>query len=342
MKIIKMTKKHIPEVIDLLEESFQASRLKRKGKIREKRERDPKGLIVYLEKDPGGAFVAVDKRKVVGAIFSHTYGKLGWIGTFGVLTEYQGKKIGKELMKKSIDYLDKEKNVTKLGLETPTDSPENIGLYSKLGFKPAFLTIRLYRDIVIDDEKAKQFEELIEKKNVQSNFFSQKENKEDVYTRCEWLASKIENGLDYHPEIEITDERELGETILLEHDGFIIAYAICRTQQRSLNVVEETLNVRVIVIDPAQKDKELLDILLYACEKFGLKNNRMSLRIAINSSYWLTYEYLLHGGFRVRGSLLRMIKFSEDIKSFDHDNEKNTINNHFKSVNACFIVNYYA
>jgi GNAT superfamily N-acetyltransferase len=321
MKIIKMTKKHIPEVIDLLDESFQASRLKRKGKIREKRERDPKGLIVYLEKDPNGAYVAVDKRKVVGAIFSHTYGKLGWIGTFGVLTEYQGKNIGKELMQKSIDYLDKEKNVIKLGLETMVDSSVNIGLYSKLGFKPAFLTIRLYRDIVIDNTKSKQFEELIEKKNLQINFFSQKENKEDVYARCGWLASKIENGLDYRSEIEITDENDFGEIILLEHDGFVIAYAICRTQQRSLNIEEESLNVRVILIDPAQKDQELLDILLFACEKFGFENNRTNIRIAINSSYWLTYEYLLRAGFRVRGSLLRMIKYSEDIKSFDHHNE---------------------
>ncbi|MHA1921910.1 MAG: hypothetical protein ACTSVP_02475, partial [Candidatus Heimdallarchaeota archaeon] len=89
MKIIKMTEKHIPEVCDVLEESFQASRLKRKGKMRERRERNPKGLIVYLKRDPEGAFVAIDKRKVVGAIFSHTYGKLGWIGTFGVSTEYQ-------------------------------------------------------------------------------------------------------------------------------------------------------------------------------------------------------------------------------------------------------------
>jgi len=36
MKIIKMTEKHIPEVCDVLEESFQASRLKRKGKMRER------------------------------------------------------------------------------------------------------------------------------------------------------------------------------------------------------------------------------------------------------------------------------------------------------------------
>jgi len=84
----------------------------------------------------------------VGAIFSHTYGKLGWIGTFGVSTEYQEKGLGKQLMLKAIDYLDKEKNVTKLGLETMPDSAVNIGLYSKLGFKPAFHTIRLYRDIV--------------------------------------------------------------------------------------------------------------------------------------------------------------------------------------------------
>ncbi|MHA1434948.1 MAG: GNAT family N-acetyltransferase [Candidatus Heimdallarchaeota archaeon] len=306
MKIIKMTEKHIPEVCNVLEESFRASRLKRKGKARERRERNPKGFIVYIEKDPDGSFVAIDKRKVVGAIFSHVYGKLGWIGTFGISTEYQEKGLGKQLMLRAIDYLDKEKNVTKLGLETMPDSAVNIGLYSKLGFKPAFHTIRLYRDITIDKKRKEHFEKLIEEKNIQVNFFSHKENKEDAYTRCGWLASKIENGLDYRPELEITDNEKFGETILLEHDGFIIGYAICRTYQRNLNSQDDTMNVRVLVIDPAQKDQELLDILLYACEKFGLENNRVNLRVA---------------GFRVRGSLLRMIKFSEDIKTFDHHNE---------------------
>jgi len=143
-----------------------------------------------------------------------------------------------------------------------------------------------------------------------------------VYTRCAWLASKIENGLDYRPELDIADNEQFGETILLEFDGFVIAYAICRTAQRNLSSQkEETMNVKVIVIDPTQKDQELLDILLHACEKYGLENNRVNLRIAINSSYWLTYDYLLNAGFRVRGSLLRMIKFSEDIKTFDHHNE---------------------
>jgi len=56
-------------------------------------------------------------------------------------------------------------------------------------------------------------------------------------------------------------------------------------------------------------------------KKYSSENERKDVRFVINSSYWLTYDYLLKACFRVRGALLRLIKFSEDIKSFDHHNE---------------------
>ncbi|HUT81654.1 MAG TPA: GNAT family N-acetyltransferase [Candidatus Bathyarchaeia archaeon] len=321
MKIIPMTKKHIPEVIEVLKEAFNDSSIKRRGVSRERR-RTTEGIIPYIENEPEGCLVALEKKKVVGAIFGHVWGKIGWIGTFGVDPSYQGKGVGKELMIKIIEFLDKKKNVTCLGLETMPDSSFNIGLYSKLGFKPAFQTISLIRPIIDSQRKNEEFTRFAQENNLEISYFSQEENKDDAYTRCKWLAEKIENGLDHSLEIKIANEYKYGETIFVKHEGFIEAYAICRIIERYEEAApNQSLTVKIILANKDIKEPKLLEYLLLACEKFGLENNKTEIRLSINSSYWLTYQHLINNGFRVRSALLRMVKYSEDIKAYDHQHE---------------------
>jgi len=201
------------------------------------------------------------------------------------------------------------------------DSAENIGLYSKLGFKPAFQTMHLTKPISFSKEKENQLDTLLQTKSIELDYYSKEQNREDSLTRIRWLSSKIENGLDFTSEIELIDENNFGDTILLKQDGFIIALATCRTVSRHINYENPDLEIRIILIDFDIKDKEVFDIILLACEKYGFENNKEALRLRINSSYWLAFEYLLKSEFKLRGSLLRMIKFSEDIKSFDHQHE---------------------
>ncbi|MCK5046415.1 MAG: GNAT family N-acetyltransferase, partial [Candidatus Heimdallarchaeota archaeon] len=260
--------------------------------------------------------------KVVGAIFCHVWGKFGWIGTFGVHPDFQEKGYGKALMSKAIEYLDKKRNVTTLALETMNASTFNIGLYSKLGFKPAFQTMRLIRPIILSPLKETNFSKFAKENNLELSYMSQEEDKADIFTRCGWLASKIENGLDYRTEIELAEKYNFGETILLKREGFIIGFAICRTFRRyETDEIDLDLTVKILVIDKDMKDPQYLDYLLYACDKFGGKLNRTSLKMNINSSYWLVYKHLINSEFRVRSTILRMIKFSEDIKSYDHYHE---------------------
>jgi ribosomal protein S18 acetylase RimI-like enzyme len=320
MKIIKMTEKHIEDVIGVLSEAFNAWAYKRRG-IARFRKRKVESIIPYLKQDPDGCFVAIEKKKVIGAIFSHVWGKLGWIGTFGVDPDFQEQGIGKELMLKAIEYLDKERNVTTLGLETMSDSNSNIGLYSKLGFRPAFLTIRLIKAISKTSLKDDKFKEFASKNNLEITYFSDEENKEDALARCNWLASKVLNGLDYNPEIQLIENSGFGETILLKREGFIIGYAVCRTFNKYHDEENKNLYVRIIVIDTELKDRQYLDYLCHACELYGSQNNKTELRLSINSSYWLAYEHLLEKDFSVRSSILRMIKYSDEIKSYDHHHE---------------------
>jgi GNAT superfamily N-acetyltransferase len=315
-----MKTKHAKEVTDVLQAAFNDWSFKRRG-IARFRKRKVESIIPYIECEPDGCFVAIEKKAVVGAIFSHTWGKLGWIGTFGIDPDHQSQGIGKKLMEEAINYLDKEKNVTTLGLETMPDSSSNIGLYSKLGFKPAFLTIRLTKQLEESKIKTDRFDDFVSKNNLEISHFSEEDQKEDALQRCSWLASKLVNGLSYTPEITLTVNNEFGDLILLKRDGFIIGYALCRTFDKYKQEEDDKrLFVRTLVLDTDYKDPQFLDYLCNVCERFGLSSNKNEMRLSINSSYWLAYKHLLNS-FNVRSSILRMIKYSDEIKSYDHYHE---------------------
>jgi len=180
----------------------------------------------------------------------------------------------------------------------------------------------LKKQIDFTSKKQIELNKLLEKDSIEIQYFSEEPQQEDALTRCRWLSSKIENGLDYTSKIVVTEKYNQGETILLKKDGFIIAFANCRlVSNRQGEKDNPTLMVKILVIDKDEKNKQVLDVLLLCCEDFGQKHGKTELRLSVNSSYWLVYEYLLNYGFHIRSSLLRMIKFSEDIKSYDHHHE---------------------
>ena len=89
--------------------------------------------------EPNGCFIAEIDRKPVGHAFSICYGKLGWIGLLIVEKEHREKGIGTELMKASINYLQR-KHAETIKLEAV---PEAVSLYKRLGFKEEFDSLRL-------------------------------------------------------------------------------------------------------------------------------------------------------------------------------------------------------
>ncbi|MFW9922768.1 MAG: GNAT family N-acetyltransferase [Candidatus Thorarchaeota archaeon] len=317
MKIVKMTKKHLPELAIVLADAFDNWRIQSKGET-DRKLRKPETMNPFIELEPEGCFIALEERKVIGGIFSHEWGKMGWIGTFGVSPEYQKKGYGKQLLYQAIEYLDKKRNVTKLALETMANSKENIALYSKMGFRPAFQTISLEKQILISDKEKKRINELMLKYNLETTFYSEETNKQDILNRCKWISGKIENGLDYSSEIELAYKNKFGDTILVKRDGFVIAFAYCRTISIHQDIDSPDLFVKILVIDVDQKEKEILELILLTASNFGFENNKTNIRINVNSSYWSVYKYLLDNNYRIRSTLLRMIKFSEEIRAFDN------------------------
>jgi ribosomal protein S18 acetylase RimI-like enzyme len=107
-------------------------------------------VLTLRENDPEGCFVAEEEGRVVGLVFSRTWGGVGWFGTFAVLLKYQGRGIGKRLIAASLDYLRQDPGrVRVIGLETMPESPYSPGLYLRRG-----LQARLCEFTVRPEEKA--------------------------------------------------------------------------------------------------------------------------------------------------------------------------------------------
>lgn len=72
----------------------------------------------------------------------HRSGREGWMGPLAVRTERQGEGLGCRIVQAGIDWL-RQGGATTIGLETMPRTIENIGFYSRLGFRPGALTVTL-------------------------------------------------------------------------------------------------------------------------------------------------------------------------------------------------------
>ena len=95
--------------------------------------RSRENVASCLQLNPNGCFVATDAG-IAGYVFSRIWGKVGWIGTFGVAEEDRGKAIGKSLLEQAVAAL-RQSGCSVIGLETMPESAYNMGFYLRRGFR---------------------------------------------------------------------------------------------------------------------------------------------------------------------------------------------------------------
>ena len=90
---------------------------------------------------PGEILVALDKGKIVG--FASFIKKGHWyFGPFTVISEYRGKKVGKELLESSLEFIKKEGG-GKIRLTVQKNNEIAVNLYKKFGFKTSSFIMEL-------------------------------------------------------------------------------------------------------------------------------------------------------------------------------------------------------
>jgi ribosomal protein S18 acetylase RimI-like enzyme len=251
------------------------------------------------EKDPEGCFVAEEDRRVVGFIFSRTWGSVGWFGTFSVLPEYQGRGIGKQLIAASVDYMRRAPQPGRvIGLETMPDSPYNLGLYLQLGFRARFLTFLLGKTL---------------ERSVAGDVDLPHWSAADDETQKCWLAdlrqatSQIQPGLDYSKEIISTARHNLGETLVLTEGATAIGSSTVWLESVREGAGDESATVQVLTLHPAHTDSETFHALIAASEALARGRGKQKLIVPVNASHTWALEQLLRRDYRIERALVRMV-----------------------------------
>ncbi len=258
--------------------------------------RTPGNVLSLLGKDPDGCFVAEVDGQVVGFIFSRTWGAVGWFGTFAVLPEHQGRGIGQRLIAASLDYL-RQTDVRVIGLETMPESPNNLGLYLKAGFRARLITLLLTKSL---NDAAPE---------VNLPCWSDV----DVRTQERWIGElreangQIPPGFDYSKEVLSTAQHDQGETLVLTDDGSALGMSTVWLLNPREGGESERAIVQALVLHPAHTNIEAFRSLLTASEALSRSRGKQLLSVPVNTRHTWALQMLLEWGYVVERAMVRMV-----------------------------------
>jgi GNAT superfamily N-acetyltransferase len=244
-----------------------------------------------IEDAADGAMLWRDERGQVAAFnMVHRSGVEGWMGPLAVRSEFQGAGVGKEVVTRGIEWL-KEQGASVIGLETMPRTMDNIGFYSRLGFLPGRLTLTVTVDAAAADRPAVLLGRLSAR------------DKERTLEQCAELLDSLAAGYDYTRELVLTDERSLGDTLLLRDGDATVGFALCHTAPLVEGRAREELRVLKLVL----ADESLFEGATRALCDFARRSGTRRVAFRLQGEYARVYQQLVALGGRVRWTDLRMV-----------------------------------
>lgn len=240
---------------------------------------------------PEGCFVTEKEGTIVGFVFCHLWGAVGWVGTYAVLPSLQTRGIGKRLLSQALGYINKNHCQT-VGLETMPGHPSNVGYYMGFGFQPDYMTILFHRNLTHP----------LDGSGVESNVCRSLSSLPDLDFLSS-ISGMVQPGLDYT--IPITRRLVDKEGILLTfgpegRDGF----ALVRLRPTHNSDEGLTVPVKFLAINPSS-ELQLTDV-VYAVERFSQEEGRESIIFPANTYYWNSVESFVKMGYKTIHTRLRM------------------------------------
>lgn len=239
-----------------------------------------------------GAMIWHDEQgQIVAFNIAHRSGTEGWMGPLAVRTDRQGLGLGRTIVETAIEWL-RRRGVRTLGLETMPRTVENIGFYSRLGFTPNHLTITMTGEATRRAVSGPVVRLSQLRKNLQR----------ELIARCRERLLQSTPGYDFAREMELTDELDIGDTVAIERDDAIAAFAVWHSAPLTEGRAADELRVLKLFADGPDSFERLLVALELAAGHGRLR------RVAIRcqTAYPAAYHALLKRGYRVRWTDLRM------------------------------------
>ncbi len=250
--------------------------------------RTRENVIACRALNPAGCFVA-EEDAPVGYIFSRVWGKLGWIGVFGVAPDRHGHGVGHQLLAAAIAGL-QAAGCTTIGLETMPENYYNVGFYTRSGLRPAYATLALEKPV-----QAPAQPPLV-------GLLS------DLGERGLAAVSEVSRsaipGLDYAVEARNAQLFAWGETLLIGWPEPWAA-AIVRTVAKREGIARCPADVAALAVRAGARER--VGEALGAVETFAATQGLQTVRVTVNSADRPTLSTLLTRGFRVVLVALRLM-----------------------------------
>jgi GNAT superfamily N-acetyltransferase len=247
----------------------------------------------YAILDAGnGAMLWFDEREEIVAFnIAHHSGAEGWMGPLAVRPDRQFGGVGKLIVGKALDWLRSE-GVSTIGLETMPRTVENIGFYGKIGFIPQYLTITMTADAKRTDVPG----------NPACLGDLNDADRDALIERCRERLDVSAPGYDFTREFVLTNDLEIGDTVVLEQDGAVRGFALWHSAPLTGNGASEELRVLKVFADSSETFEHLIAITEQCAVDLGIP------RIAIRcqTAYPDAYRALTRLGYSVRWTDLRM------------------------------------
>lgn len=234
------------------------------------------GALVW--RDGGGAVAAFN--------MVHRSGSEGWMGPLAVRPDHQGRGLGRTIVREGIRRLEEE-GARIIGLETMPRTVDNIGFYSRLGFRPGHLTLSVTRTLNGAGPGSARFPTgpLAE-----------------LVTRCRELTDALAPGVDFSREIELTVGQSLGGVTILSDRGAAAGFALWHTAP----LAEGRSGDEARVLKLAARDLDTFRRLVPAVERDAATAGARQASFRCQTAYTSAYEALLEAGYLVHWTDLRM------------------------------------
>jgi ribosomal protein S18 acetylase RimI-like enzyme len=280
-------------------------------------ERTVEALRYAISLDPEGNVVAVaDDGAMVGFILARTWGRVGWFGTFGVPTQFQGLGIGTALVDRAVDYLRTKVDV--IGLETMPESGANIGLYTKLGFVSTYPTHILELSLIREAERFRgaRVEDALAWESLGESA------RRRALREMRGISDAILRGLDYSTEVEAIHSHGFGRTLLSRGSGGALdGFAILRSTSIRRENPSGRAYIHALAVRPGADGAAVLDDLLRqvwaSCVALGLSR----VAAGLSGRYQSALPLLIERRFRVMRAAIRMVRLPVAEELFEPSGE---------------------
>lgn len=225
--------------------------------------------------------------EIVAFNMIHRSGTEGWMGPLAVRPDHQGRGLGGTIVREGIRRLT-ESGARVIGLETMPRTVDNVGFYSRLGFRPGHLTVNITREL--------------DQPPVAVGALLSRVERATGIAACRALTDRLAPGVDYSREIALTLEHGLGDVSLLTGDAGLSGFALWQLAPLAEGRSRDELRVLKLVAG----NLKALGTLVEAVESAAWRAKARRVSIRCQTAYRSAYGALLDAGYGVHWTDLRM------------------------------------